>query len=115
MSELKPIVIRDEEIGKTYTLRFTRATVRKMEQDGFNIMTFEEKPMTNLPELFYGSFLADQPYMKRKDTDAILFDKLQGLSQQFIEKLSALYNEPFNTLIAGEGEPQNPCKMTVEL
>lgn len=114
MAELKPIVLRDEDDGRVYTLRFTRATVKKMEQNGFNMNEVSSMPMTRVPELFYGAFLADQPFIKKKDTDTILFDKLGGMSDKMMERLGELYAEPFNTLVNGDNT-ENPQRMTVEL
>lgn len=65
--------------------------------------------------MFHAAFLADQPNMKRSETDTILYDKLGGLDDAFIEKLGQLYAEPFNTLIASGDSSGNPRKMTVEL
>lgn len=115
MNELKPIKLTDEETGRTWTLHFTRNSIKKMEQSGFNINDLEAHPMVRIPELFYGAFLADQPFMKRKDTDDILFNKLGGMSDAMLERLGELYAEPFNTLISTEGATENPCKMAVEM
>ena len=110
---VNPIILKDEETGKSYTLRFTRRTVMKLEQEGFDASQIEKHPMTSIPEMFYGAFLADQPFIKRETTDKILFEDLGGLSQNMIERLGQLYAAPLNELIAKEDEPKN-AKMTVQ-
>ena len=57
--------------GKDYTLEFTRATVRMMEADGFVANDIESKPMTVLPDLFRGAFLAHHRFEKRPVIDEI--------------------------------------------
>lgn len=111
---VNPIILKDTETEKTYTLRFTRNTVRKMEQNGFDVSDLEKHPMSRVPEMFHGAFLADQPFMKREQTDKILFEDLGGVSDAMLERLGQLYAEPFNTLIVGADEPKNR-KMTVEM
>ena len=115
IKELKPIILRDEETGRVYTLRFTRATVRKLEQQGFDVNDIDKHPMTRIPEIFYGAFLAEHPYIKRSETDDILFNRLGGMSDAMLERLGELYAEPFNTLIATEDDSKNPRTMAVEL
>lgn len=110
---VNPIILKDEETGKSYTLRFTRDTVKKMEQSGFDATQIDKKMMTSVPELFYGAFLADQPFITRKQTDKILFDDLGGLTEKMIERLGLLYAAPLNELIAKDDEPKN-AKMTVQ-
>lgn len=114
MAEVNPIILSNNETGKSYTLRFTRSTVRKMEQNGFDMNDISVHPMTRIPELFHGAFLADQPFIKRETTDHILFEELGGITDAMMERLGELYAAPFNTLVVGSDEPKN-SKMTVEL
>ena len=44
--------------GKDYVLEYTRNTVRQMENNGFVTNDIDIKPMTVLPALFAGAFLA---------------------------------------------------------
>ena len=50
--------------GKEYTLEFTRRTVTEMERKGFSASAITEKPMTTLPALFAGAFLAHHRFVK---------------------------------------------------
>ena len=44
--------------GVDYTLEFTRKSIEIMEHKGFVLSDISEKPMTILPTLFRGAFLA---------------------------------------------------------
>ena len=50
--------------GKDYTLEFTRRTVAEMEKKGFIASDITDKPMTTLPALFAGAFLAHHRFVK---------------------------------------------------
>ena len=113
MNSVKPMVIKDEENGREYTLEFSRKTVTKTEQAGLDINQIESKSMTMIPLLFWGAFLMHHPYMTREQTDKILYEGLNGLTPDEMAKLGELYAEPFKTLIAGENEA-NPRRMAVK-
>lgn len=84
--------------GKDYTLAFTRATVRSMEQKGFKPANLVEEPMNTLPELFAGAFLVHHRFLKREVIDEIYAAMTN--KQELIGKLAEMYNEPINALIA---------------
>ena len=83
-----------------YTLEFTRKTVTRMEQNGFNIKDIDDKPMTVLPELFEGSFKAHHPYLKPSMIDEIYtkftnkVELVNKLAEMYYEPLAALMEEP---------------------
>lgn len=83
--------------GKDYTLEFTRKSIESLERQGFKIADLNDKPMTTLPALFAGAFLAHHRYVKREVIDEI-FVKLKG-KQELIGKLAEMYNDPILTLI----------------
>ena len=83
--------------GKEYTLEFTRKTVAEMEKKGFIANEVEEKPMTTLPALFAGAFLAHHRFEKRETIDAI-YAKLTN-KEELIGKLAEMYNEPIMSLV----------------
>ena len=112
--KLKPMVITDPDNGREYMLEFNRKSVTKAEQAGFDVNSLESKSMTMIPLLFWGAFLMHHPQMTREQTDKILFDGLGGLSEEEMAYLAKLYAEPFQTLIAKEGENSNPRKMAVK-
>lgn len=86
---------------KAYTLEFTRKSLETMEKQGFSISDAERKPMSTLPELFAGAFLANHRYVKRDVVDRI-FQSMTGKSELF-GKLAEMYQEP---LVALMDEPE---------
>lgn len=93
--------IRLEYDGTTYTLEFTRRSVRRMEEQGFRVQDVTDRPMSTLPALFQGAFLAHHPFIKPAVVDAI-FDRIQH-KEDFLMKLAEMYTEPLTALM---GEPE---------
>lgn len=114
IEKVKPMVITDPESGKEYMLEFSRRTVVKTEQAGFDVNSLESKSMTMIPLLFWGAFLMHHPHMTKEQTDAILFDGLGGLNDEEMGYLGKLYAAPFQSLIASEDKEANPRKMAVK-
>lgn len=113
--KLKPMIINDPDNGKEYCLEFSRKSVSKTEQAGFDVNRIESSSMTMLPIMFWGAFLMHHPQMTREQTDKILFDGLGGLEEDEMAYLARLYAEPFQTLIAREDEEgKNPRKLAVK-
>lgn len=83
--------------GKDYTLEFTRRTVAEMEKKGFIASDITEKPMTTLPALFAGAFLAHHRFVKEDIIDDI-YSKLTK-KEDLIGKLAEMYNEPILALV----------------
>lgn len=83
--------------GQEYTLEFTRKSIETMERQGFVASDIVEKPMTTLPSLFSGAFLAHHRYVKKDVIDAI-FDRMTN-KQELISKLAEMYNEPILALV----------------
>lgn len=83
--------------GKEYTLEFTRRTVAEMEKKGFIASDVTEKPMTTLPALFAGAFLAHHRFVK-EDIINDIYSKLTK-KEELIGKLSEMYNEPILSLV----------------
>ena len=82
---------------KEYCLEYNRRSVEMMERNGFNAEDINSKPMTTLPALFAGAFLANHRYVKQSVIDEI-FSKMTNKSE-LIGKLAEMYNEPIMTLI----------------
>lgn len=82
---------------KDYTLEFTRKTVTEMEKKGFVASEVENKPMTTLPALFEGAFLAHHRFEKKEVINEI-FAKMTN-KEELIGKLAEMYNEPIVALI----------------
>ena len=82
---------------KEYCLEFTRKSVEQMEKSGFKASDINDKPMTVLPALFSGSFLANHRFTKQEVIDKI-FAKLTNKGE-LISKLAEMYNEPIMALV----------------
>lgn len=83
--------------GKDYTLEFTRRTVAEMEKKGFIASDITDKPMTTLPALFAGAFLAHHRFVK-EDIINDIYSKLTK-KEDLISKLAEMYNEPILALV----------------
>ena len=82
---------------KEYCLEFNRKSVEQMEKAGFKASDINDKPMTVLPALFAGSFLANHRFTKQEVIDKI-FAKLTNKGE-LISKLAEMYNEPIMALV----------------
>lgn len=93
----KQLTINDPTTGVTYTLEYTRKTIELMEKNGFVAVDMEKKPMTMLPALFAGAFLAHHRFVKRDVIDNI-FARMTHKGE-LISALSEMYNDPLLTLL----------------
>ena len=82
---------------KEYCLEYTRKTVEMMEKKGFVASDIESKPVTVLPALFAGAFLANHRFVKQDLIDEIYL-KMPHKSE-LISKLAEMYNEPIMALV----------------
>lgn len=82
---------------KEYVLEYTRKSVEIMERKGFVVADIETKPVTVLPALFAGAFLANHRFVKQEIIDEI-YSKITNKSE-LIGKLAEMYNEPIAALI----------------
>lgn len=96
---------------KEYTLEFTRRTVSEMEKKGFVASEITDKPMTTLPALFAGAFLAHHRFVKQETIDKI-FSKLTK-KEDLIGKLAEMYNEPIMALVEEPDEDEGNVNWTV--
>lgn len=96
--------------GKEYTLEFTRRTVAEMEKKGFIASDITDKPMTTLPALFAGAFLAHHRFVKGDVIDNI-YSKLTK-KEDLIGKLAEMYNEPILTLVEEPEEAEGNLDWT---
>lgn len=104
---LDPIVLTAED-GKEYTLQFNRKSVIYAENNGFTLEDLSDgKYMSGVSNLFFYAFRMHHPYMTHEQTDRILFDEMGGLPEGMIERLGALYAEPYNALIPSEDAGKN--------
>ena len=96
--------------GKEYCLEYTRRSVEIMEKNGFVASDIQTKPMTTLPALFAGAFLANHRFVKQDVIDAI-FAKMTNKGEP-IGKLAEMYNEPIMTLIDEPDEAEGNLDWT---
>lgn len=83
--------------GVDYTLEYTRASVVALEKQGFNVGDISDKPLTTLPTLFAGAFLAHHRFVKREIIDRI-YDKMTN-KMDLVMRLAEMYNEPIEALV----------------
>ncbi len=95
---------------KEYCLEYTRKSVEMMEKGGFVASDIQDKPMTTLPALFAGAFLAHHRLVKQGVIDEI-FSKMTNKSE-LIGKLAEMYNEPIMTLIDEPDEAEGNLDWT---
>lgn len=96
--------------GKEYTLEYTRNSVRTMERRGFVADDITTKPMSVVPDLFAGAFLANHPQVKRDKIDKI-YESLNG-KQKLIAALIEMYNDTIETLISDSEEDSGNANWT---
>ena len=82
---------------KDFCLEYTRKSVETMEKNGFVASDIETKPVTVLPALFAGAFLANHRFVKQDVIDEI-YSKMTN-KQELIGKLAEMYNEPIMALV----------------
>ena len=95
---------------KDYCLEFTRKSIEIMENRGFRVSEITERPMSTLPVLFAGAFLANHRFVKPEVIDDI-FKKMPDKSE-LIGKLAEMYNEPIETLISDPAESEGNVNWT---
>lgn len=114
MSEkVKPIIIRDNENGKEYTLEFNRDSIKFAEGRGFKLEDVDAYPMTKIPEFFWYAFRMHHPSFSLNQAEKML-DSIGGMSEALGRRLGELWAVPFETLNANTGETKNSM-VTVEL
>jgi len=91
--------------GKEYILEYTRRSVETMERQGFVAADIASKPMTTIPALFAGAFIAHHRSTRRDVIDRI-FGKL-GNKDKLIETLAGMYNETLETLMNDDEDEGN--------
>lgn len=96
--------------GKEFILEFTRRSVETMERSGFVASEVRDKPMSTLPALFAGAFLAHHRFVKQDVIDRI-YEKMTN-KQELIGKLAEMYNEPINALVNDPEEDEGNVNWT---
>lgn len=103
-------VLKFDYEDKSYTLEYTRKTVAEMERNGFVANDINDKPMTILPALFEGAFLAHHRFVK-KDKIQDIFSHMTN-KEDLIGKLAEMYNEPIVSLVEEPEENEGNVSWT---
>lgn len=88
--------------GNDYCLEYTKRSVKTMEDRGFNPSKILEAPMTYLPELFAGAFLANHKFVGKEVIDGIY--ATMDNKRELINSLIEMYNEPIAALTEDAAE-----------
>lgn len=85
---------------KKYVLEYTRSSVKEMERKGFVVAEVLDKPISMLPEMFAGAFIANHRFVRRKEIDEIYkqFDDKGELLNTLAEMYSLVIEEFTNEL-----------------
>ena len=84
-----------------YTLEFTRKSIEILEKRGFKITDIQDKPVSTLPMLFAGAFIAHHKFAKPELIEEI-FSKLKN-KEELLGKLAEMYSGP---ILAMMDEPE---------
>lgn len=88
--------------GRDYTLEFTRASVKRMEDQGFKVHSAEAAPMSAAFDLFRGAFFAHHRNIDSRTVEKI-FGKLGDLNEWTADLLE-MYKDTFEPTNASDGE-----------
>lgn len=115
VKEVKPIILKDNETGESYTLEFTRESVFYAQKfKDFNVDEISTKPMVAIPALFEYSFRAHHPNVSKTKIDA-LFAGMHGMPSGMLERLIELYYAPYTYLTKTDEDDEKNASVTVEL
>lgn len=97
--------------GKSYTLAYSRESVRTMERTGFSLDNLSSMPVNMIPQLFYGAFAVHHRGIKRKLVDDI-WESMEDKST-LITTLAEMYYGTIEDLLGEEdGEAEETTKKT---
>lgn len=90
--------------NKTYTLEYTRETVKWMLRRGFKLEDLTSKSLIVLPELFAGAFRANHKDVKSELAERMLytFKDRENLFSTLVE----MFTEPINELLGEESDDE---------
>ena len=83
--------------GETYTLEYNRSSIILLENSGFKIEEFLEKPMSNIELAFAAAFLKNHPKLEQSKIDDI-FKSLTNKNNLIIT-LNKMIRESYDSLL----------------
>lgn len=103
MGKIEKTRIEFEYDGEDYTLEFTAASLKRMEDDGFDFAHIDKRMMSAPEDIFCGAFIANHPrtpIAKRKeiykefsesaeDGDATINEVLGQMLSEAVEEITA--------------------------
>ena len=111
MARVKPIIIKDSEKNKEYTLEFDRDSVRFAESRNFKIEDVDDYSMTKVPEFFWYAFRMHHKSVSLGQAEEILRE-IGGMNEAVAKRLIELWVQTYESL--GNEETKNP-NLSVEL
>ena len=111
MEKVNPIIIKDADNKREYTLEFDRDSVRFAENRGFKLEQVDDYPMTKVPEFFWYAFRMHHKNVAMNQAEEIL-KQIGGMNEKIAKRLIELWVQTYSTL--GYEDEKNP-NMTVEL
>ena len=109
--KVNPIIIKDSENKREYTLEFDRDSVRFAEGQGFRIEDIDAFPMTKVPEFFWYAFRMHHKSVSMTQAEDLL-KQIGGMNEKIARRLVELWAQTYDTLGTEEGKNPN---MTVEM
>ena len=111
MERVKPIIIKDKENKREYTLEFDRDSLRFAEGRGFKLEDVDDYSMTKVPEFFWYAFRMHHKSVALNQAEEILRE-IGGMNEAIARRLIELWVQTYDAL--GNEETKNP-NLSVEL
>ena len=106
MGKIQKTKIEFEYEGVDYTLEYTAASLKKMEEGGFDFAHLDRKVLTAAEELFYGAFLANHKNTPRKVCETIykeFSESAEDGGASLTDVLGQMLNEALEELTSHKG------------
>jgi hypothetical protein len=114
---INPIKITDKETNRVYILDFDRESIKFAEAQGFDWHLMRSQLATQTELLWYCAFRKYNRQVPREKAISIL-DELGGMRPEWVDRLSELWAQGLDSLIADDDAPEDDAKnakMTVTL
>ena len=111
MERVKPIIIKDTENNREYTLEFDRDSVKFAESRNFKLEDVDDYSMTKVPEFFWYAFRMHHKSVSLGQAEELL-RQIGGMNSAIAKRLVELWAQTYDSL--GNEETKNP-NLSVEL